>query len=82
MPPLVTLGFARRYSLVPLARDGGSLVVAVADPASASSRYAVNVLHFRTGLTIELLVADERQIDAALDGLGERGWDAPRGDDD
>lgn len=76
---LVTLGFARRYSLVPLARDGQRLIVAVADPAS---RYAVNILHFRTGLAIEVLVADERQIDEALERLRDRGWDAPRADEE
>jgi hypothetical protein len=76
---LVTLGFARRYSLVPLARDGQRLLVAVADPAS---RYAVNVLRFRTGLAIDVIVADERQVDETLERLRDRGWSAPRVDDE
>lgn len=76
---LVTLGFARRYSLVPLAHDGQRLIVAVADPASG---YAAHILKFRTKLAIEVVVADEQQIDATLERLRGRGWKAPRVDEE
>ncbi|OAT79872.1 type II secretion system protein GspE [Desulfotomaculum copahuensis] len=54
---------ARRYKVIPLAREGRRLKVAMADPANLM---ALDDLRLVTGLEIDALLAGEREIESAL----------------
>jgi type IV pilus assembly protein PilB len=67
---LVPLEVARRLLALPVARENGSLTVAMADPADVT---AIDTLHQLTGLHIDVVTASERDILTFLDQAGNRG---------
>lgn len=65
---LIPSKIARRYVVIPLARMGQVLMVAMADPLNI---FALDDLAFKTGLEIEPVIASEADILHALDTLYE-----------
>lgn len=61
---LVTKDVAQRHKLVPIARQGATLIVAMSDPGNI---YAMDDIKFLTGLNVEVVVASETSIIAALE---------------
>ena len=61
---LIPENLARRYSLIPLARLGKVLTVAMADPSNLMTRDALRAL---TGLRIEVVLASPGDISTAID---------------
>jgi type IV pilus assembly protein PilB len=61
---LIPAKIAERHQCIPINRSGSNLVVAMADP---SNIYAIDDLRFSTGYDIEVVVASETQIEAALE---------------
>jgi len=59
---------ARRHMVVPLAKMGQVLMVAMADPLNI---FAMDDLNFKTGLEIEPVIASEQDIQQVLDKLYE-----------
>ncbi|MBI5603708.1 MAG: Flp pilus assembly complex ATPase component TadA [Deltaproteobacteria bacterium] len=59
---------ARRHTVVPLARMGQVLMIAMADPLNI---FALDDLAFKTGLEIEPVIASEKDILHTLDTLYE-----------
>src|SRR5574341_140416 len=55
---------AVKYSLIPINRSGGTLVVAMSDP---SNIFAIDELKFATGHNIEVVVASEDSIKNAIE---------------
>ncbi len=66
---LVPGELSKRHQLIPVQRNGATLMVAMADP---SNIYAIDDLKFRTGLNIEVVVASEVAIDQAIQRYYER----------
>jgi type IV pilus assembly protein PilB len=60
IPPEVV----QKYQLVPVNRAGATLIIAVSDP---SNLLAVEDIKFMTGYNVEMVVASERDIKAAID---------------
>jgi type IV pilus assembly protein PilB len=54
----------QKYQLVPVNRAGATLIVAVSDP---SNLIAIEDIKFMTGYNVEMVVASERDIKAAID---------------
>ncbi|MCS6778726.1 MAG: ATPase, T2SS/T4P/T4SS family [Geminicoccaceae bacterium] len=72
-PPLgeqVSARFLRRFKVVPIAAEGGRLVVAVADPAEA---YPLRALRLATDLEPIAVVATLEEIEATLARWFDRG---------
>ncbi len=61
---LVPKEICEKHTLLPINRAGSSLIVAMSDP---SNIFAVDDLKFRTGLTIEVVVAGESSIKEAIE---------------
>ena len=61
---LVPAEVCRKHTLVPVARAGQSLMIAIADPGSV---FAVDDIKFLTGYNVELMVAPESEIIKAID---------------
>ncbi len=61
---LVPEEVARKHMVMPVDRQGASLIVAMSDP---SNIFAIDELKFLTGLNIEVVVASEVAIEEALD---------------
>ncbi len=55
---------AERHNLIPIARQGSTLIVAMADPGNI---YAMDDVKFLTGLNVEAVVASETAIHKALE---------------
>jgi type IV pilus assembly protein PilB len=55
---------AQKYQIVPVNRAGSTLIVAMNDP---SNLFAIDDLKFMTGFNIEVVVATESSIKAAID---------------
>ncbi|MFH1530895.1 MAG: type IV-A pilus assembly ATPase PilB [Pseudomonadota bacterium] len=55
---------ARRHGILPINKEGSSLIVAVSDP---SNIYAMDDIKFLTGYNVEMVVAAESQIREALE---------------
>ncbi len=55
---------AERHNLIPIARQGSTLIVAMADPGNI---YAMDDVKFLTGLNVEVVVASETSIHKALE---------------
>ena len=55
---------AQKYQIIPVNRAGNTLVVAMSDP---SNIFAVDDIKFMTGYNIEVVVASEAAIKAAID---------------
>ncbi len=69
---LVPREVAQKYCVVPVARRGATLTLAMADPANV---YAMDDIKFVTGFTIEPVVASELSVRQAI----ERGYGGVRG---
>ncbi len=54
----------QKYQLVPINRAGSTLIVAVSDP---SNLFAIEDIKFMTGFNVEMVVASESDIKAAID---------------
>ena len=61
---LVPKEVAERHNLCPIARQGSTLIVAMADPGNI---YAMDDVKFLTGLNVEAVVASETSIKKALE---------------
>jgi len=61
---LVSPDVAKKYQLVPVNRAGSTLIVAMADP---SNIFAIDDIKFMTGYNVEVVVATETCIKAAID---------------
>jgi len=61
---LVSNDVAQKYQLVPVNRAGSTLIVAMADP---SNIFAIDDIKFMTGYNVEVVVAAEASIKAAID---------------
>jgi type IV pilus assembly protein PilB len=68
---LVPRELAQKYCVVPVARRGATLTLAMADPANV---YAMDDIKFVTGFTIEPVVASELSVRQAI----ERGYGGVR----
>jgi type IV pilus assembly protein PilB len=69
---LVPREVAQKYCVVPIARRGATLTLAMADPANV---YAMDDIKFVTGFSIEPVVASELSVRQAI----ERGYGSVRG---
>jgi type IV pilus assembly protein PilB len=54
----------QKYQLIPVNRAGATLIVAVSDP---SNLFAIEDIKFMTGYNVEMVVASETDIKAAID---------------
>lgn len=54
----------QKYQMIPLNRAGATLIVAVSDP---SNLFAIEDVKFMTGYNVEMVVASESDIKAAID---------------
>ncbi len=61
---LISSEVSRKYQLVPINRAGSTLIVAMADP---SNIFAIDDIKFMTGYNVEVVVATEASIKAAID---------------
>lgn len=61
---LVPREVAERHNLMPIARQGSTIIVAMTDPGNI---YAMDDLKFLTGLNVESVVASETSIRASID---------------
>lgn len=61
---LINQEVAEKHQVIPVHRAGSSLVVAMVDP---SNIFAIDDIKFLTGYNIEVVVASETQIAAAID---------------
>ena len=61
---LISNDVATKYQLVPVNRAGATLIVAMADP---SNIFAIDDIKFMTGYNVEIVVAAENSIKAAID---------------
>ncbi|MCR4287079.1 MAG: type IV-A pilus assembly ATPase PilB [Deltaproteobacteria bacterium] len=70
---LIPEDVAKKYQVVPVSRNGSTLVVAMADP---SNIFAIDDIKFLTGYNVEPLVASDTAIKAAI----EKYYEAPEDD--
>ncbi|MBI5238236.1 MAG: type IV-A pilus assembly ATPase PilB [Deltaproteobacteria bacterium] len=70
---LIPEDVAKKYQVVPVSRNGSTLVVAMADP---SNIFAIDDIKFLTGYNVEPLVASDTAIKAAI----EKYYEAPEED--
>lgn len=70
---LIPEDVAKKYQVVPVSRNGSTLVVAMADP---SNIFAIDDIKFLTGYNVEPLVASDTAIKAAI----EKYYDVPEDD--
>jgi type IV pilus assembly protein PilB len=61
---LIPKDVAERHNVIPINRQGNSLIVAMADP---SNIYAMDDIKFLTGFNVEVVVSTESAIRSALD---------------
>jgi len=61
---LISPEVAQKYQLVPVSRAGSTLIVAMSDP---SNIFAIDDIKFMTGYNVEVVVATETSIKAAID---------------
>src|SRR6201991_1176159 len=60
---LVPAETAQKYQIVPLARSGATLTIAMTDPTNV---FAMDDIKFMTGYNVEPVVASENEVDEAL----------------
>ncbi|MEE9613903.1 MAG: type IV-A pilus assembly ATPase PilB [Thermodesulfobacteriota bacterium] len=65
---LIPEDVAKKYKVLPISREGATLVLAMADP---SNIFAIDDIKFLTGYNVESVVASEEGIKAAIEGLYE-----------
>jgi type IV pilus assembly protein PilB len=70
---LVPRDIARKYLIVPVARVGATLTVAMADPSNV---FAIDDVKFMTGYNVEVVVSSESSIVSAISELYKGGGDA------
>ncbi|ACM21717.1 type IV pilus biogenesis ATPase PilB [Geotalea daltonii FRC-32] len=63
---IIPVDIAQKYQIVPVNRSGGTLIIAMCDP---SNIFAIDDIKFMTGYNIEVVVASETSIKAAIDKL-------------
>ena len=61
---IIPLDVVQKYQLVPVNRAGATLIVAVSDP---SNLFAIEDIKFMTNYNVEVVVASESDIKAAID---------------
>ena len=61
---LIPKDVAVKHGIMPINKEGSSLIVAVSDP---SNLYAMDDVKFLTGYSVEMVVAPESQLNKALD---------------
>lgn len=61
---LIPKDVAQRHNLIPIARQGSTLIVAMSDPGNI---YAMDDIKFLTGLNVEVVVTSESSIKKALE---------------
>jgi len=61
---LIPAEVVQKYQLIPVNRAGSTLIVAMADP---SNIFAIDDIKFMTGYNVEVVVAAENSIKAAID---------------
>ena len=71
---LIPAETARRHRIVPLRRSGVTLTVVMTDPRNVA---ALDDVRFRTGCTVEPLMASEAAVDAAIARYYDSGSGAP-----
>ncbi len=71
---LIPRAVAERHNLIPIAKQGNSLIVAMSDP---SNIYAMDDIKFLTGYNVDVVVASESAIKKAQ----ERFYDMPESTD-
>ncbi len=69
---LVPREICEKHQVIPVRRNGPTLIVAMADPANI---YAIDELKFLTQYNIEPVVASESQLEAALSRYYDKGPD-------
>ena len=75
---LVPMDMARKYTIIPVARVGAKLTIAMADP---SNIFAIDDVKFMTGYNVEVAVASESAILSAIGRYyGAKGEVATTGD--
>jgi len=70
---LVPRDIARKYLIMPVARVGATLTVAMADPSNV---FAIDDVKFMTGYSVEVVVSSESSIINAISELYKGGGDA------
>jgi len=70
---LVPRDIARKYLIIPVARVGATLTVAMADPSNV---FAIDDVKFMTGYSVEVVVASESSIIEAISAMYKGGGDA------
>ena len=70
---LVPRDIARKYLIMPVARVGATLTVAMADPSNV---FAIDDVKFMTGYNVEVVVSSESSIISAISELSKGGGDA------
>lgn len=61
---IIPADVAQKYQIVPVNRAGSTLIIAMADP---SNIFAIDDIKFMTGYNVEVVVASESSIKAAID---------------
>jgi type IV pilus assembly protein PilB len=69
---LIPLEMARKYLIMPIARVGATLTIAMADPSNV---FAIDDVKFMTGYNVEVVVAAESAIIGAISGNYSKGGD-------
>jgi len=70
---LVPRDIARKYLIIPVARVGATLTIAMADPSNV---FAIDDVKFMTGYSVEVVVSSESSITDAISVLYKGGGDA------
>ncbi len=70
---LIPLEMARKYLIMPIARVGATLTIAMADPSNV---FAIDDVKFMTGYNVEVVVAAESAILSAIGNNYSRGGDS------
>ncbi len=69
---LVPYEIARKYLIIPIARVGATLTIAMADPSNV---FAIDDVKFMTGYNVEVVVSSESSIMNAINTYYSRGGD-------
>jgi type IV pilus assembly protein PilB len=70
---LIPLEMARKYFIMPIARVGATLTIAMADPSNV---FAIDDVKFMTGYNVEVVVAAETAILTAITNNYSKGGDS------
>ncbi|MCL4474857.1 MAG: type IV-A pilus assembly ATPase PilB [Nitrospirae bacterium] len=70
---LIPLEMARKYLIMPIARVGATLTIAMADPSNV---FAIDDVKFMTGYNVEVVVAAESAIISAIANNYSKGGDS------